>query len=129
MVTCVGIKKSCDAFTWNCAIKDKLKKTRIVRLYSVQQVIDYENATIFADTQIEKKNMLFKHNSSDIVLRGKVRKQILIVEVVIANLNDLNTLETIKQGHMTSPLALGLELEYRSKANMLQYVVKWGNNY
>ncbi|EQB59819.1 hypothetical protein NAPIS_ORF02647 [Vairimorpha apis BRL 01] len=71
------------------------KKTRKIRTHSVQEIMENDLAEIRVDTRIGT-DIKVSHNKPDILVFDKKRKEILIVEVGITNLDRLSIVENEK---------------------------------
>ncbi|WUR05046.1 reverse transcriptase [Vairimorpha necatrix] len=104
-------------------IKYGFKKTKKIRGHSVQEIIENDRAEIRVDTRVSTK-IKVSHNRPDILVFGKKKKEILIVEVGITNQDRLTIVENEKL-RKYDLLANELGLIHKSQTRIVPYVMTW----
>ncbi|KAF7676620.1 hypothetical protein TCON_2670, partial [Astathelohania contejeani] len=105
------------------ANKYGFKKSKKLRSYSVQKVMENERAEIRVDTRI-RTNILIKNNRPDIFIYDKKENEIILVEIGITSQDNLQIVETEKKRKYDF-LANELGLLYKAKTKIIPYVMTW----
>ncbi|KAF7683356.1 hypothetical protein TCON_1432 [Astathelohania contejeani] len=105
------------------ANKYGFKKSKKLRSYSVQKVMENERAEIRVDTKI-KTNILIKNNRPDIFIYDKKENEIILVEVGITSQDNLQIDET-KKKKKYDLCENESGLLYEAKTKIIPYVMTW----
>ncbi|KAF7684396.1 hypothetical protein TCON_0417 [Astathelohania contejeani] len=97
------------------------KKSKKLRSYSVQEVMENERAEIRVDTRI-RTDILIKNNRPDIFIYDKKENEIILVEVSITSQDNLQIVETEKK-RKYDLLANKLGLLYKAKTKIIPQVM------
>ncbi|KAF7683677.1 hypothetical protein TCON_1113 [Astathelohania contejeani] len=103
------------------ANKYGFKKSKKLRIHSVQDVMKNERAEIRVDTRI-RTDILIKNNRPDILIYDKKENEIISVEVGITSQDNLQIVETEKK-RKYDLLANELGLLYKAKTKIIPYVM------
>ena len=104
-------------------VKYGIKTLKKLRTHSAQETMSNEFGEIRVDTKI-KTDIKINNNRPDIFVYDKKRKEIILIEIGIANQDLLQTVEVEKQ-RKYDILANELSLLYKCKSKIIPYVITW----
>lgn len=104
-------------------LKYGLRRSKRLRIHSVQETVSGEGVTIVADTRV-KTDVKLQHDRPDLVVFDHKRKEITIIEIGITSQDRLMQVESEKQ-HKYDLLAKELGMIHKSRTKIIPYVITW----